>query len=638
MTGDAVASPRQACSGTEAPGIVGLLGPILAMSRHLRGHRGLFLTVVLTVWAGLILSVTTVMLSVAAASALASSPSGDGADEAARTAAALCAGVTVLGLLAWFEQWFAHVLAYRVIDTIRLRVHRAIARLAPLGLAHRRSGETVAAAMTDVESLEWFYAHTAAQVLAGCAACVTVAGACLAWLGPEALIVPAAQALVVAVPVLLLPRAARQGARLRAAVAELSAHALAARAHARETVLLDRLGAVSQETHALTRRVQEARRALAVRAGTEQALIEVLSVGVVLLMLRVATDSASRGGLAPGAVPVVVALAGMSLVPATAVTGALGRLGETSAAARRVDELITTPGLRPTAPESPGPGAQVSTGSATGRQEASLRVHGLRVRYPGASRPVLDGLDLEVRPGETLAVVGASGAGKTTLALCLARLVAPEAGRIVLGGVDVAQEDPERTRERLVLVTQHTDVLRASVRDNLLCPEAPDDQVWQALTRARLADRVRALPEGLDTVLAERGAAWSGGERQRLGLARGLLRDPEVLVLDEPTAGLDARTENEFLQALAEGRRGRTTVVVTHRRAVMRACDRVVVVEAGAVVAAGDHAHLLRTSSAYRAVLDEAQEAPDAPAPGGEPVRGQVPAEAVPEVEKHERR
>ena len=242
-----------------------------------------------------------------------------------------------------------------------------------------------------------------------------------------------------------------------------------------------------------------------------------------------------------------------------------------------------------------------------------MRVTGLRVRYPGGSAPVLDGLDLEVPDGRSCAVVGASGEGKTTLALALARLIAQEEGRILVGGIDTAAEAPERTRERLVLVCQYTHVFRATVRDNLLTPDADEDETWTALERARLADRVRALPEGLDEVLAERGAAWSGGERQRLGLARGLLRDPDVLVLDEPTAGLDTRTEAEFLDALLSARRGRTTIVITHRVAVMGACDRVALLRAGRIDVVGPHDVLRRTCPAYRAVLEAAdgRTAPD---------------------------
>lgn len=609
-----------------ATGLTGIVGPVLAMAGHLRGQGPLFAAVAVTIWLGIALAVVATVLSVATASALAVdavAPSGAGAPTG--LLAGLCAAVVGLGVVSWLEQWFSHVLAYRVIDVIRLKVHRAIARIAPLGLAHRRSGDTVAAAMADVESMEWFYAHTAAQVVAGLTACLVLSAAAVAWLGPLALAVPAAQAVVITVPLVLLPLATRQGARLRAALTGLSSEALAARSCARETVLLGRLKEVAGKVARSTVEVQAARRALAVRTAVEQALIEATSVvlvlGAVLLAGRAAADSRIGAGL----VPVVVALAGTALSPALAVTGALGRLGETSGAARRVDALIAVPGYRPAAPAgtagrrgAAGAGAGADADAATGGA-GSVRVTGLRVRYPGGSAPVLDGLDLEVPDGRSCAVVGASGEGKTTLALALARLVAQEEGRILVGGIDTAAEAPERTRERLVLVCQHTHVFRATVRDNLLTPDADEDETWTALERARLADRVRALPEGLDEVLAERGAAWSGGERQRLGLARGLLRDPDVLVLDEPTAGLDTRTEAEFLDALLTSRKGRTTIIITHRVAVMSSCDRVALLRAGRVDAVGPHDVLRRTSPVYRAVLDAAEPAPEAaaePAPG----------------------
>ena len=610
-----------------ATGLTGIVGPVLAMAGHLRGQGPLFAAVAVTIWLGIALAVVATVLSVATASALAVdavAPSGAGAPTG--LLAGLCAAVVGLGVVSWIEQWFSHVLAYRVIDVIRLKVHRAIARIAPLGLAHRRSGDTVAAAMADVESMEWFYAHTAAQVVAGLIACLVLSAAAVAWLGPLALAVPASQTVVITVPLVLLPLATRQGARLRAALTGLSSEALAARSCARETVLLGRLKEVAGKVARSTVEVQAARRALAVRTAVEQALIEATSVvlvlGAVLLAGRAAADSRIEAGL----VPVVVALAGTALSPALAVTGALGRLGETSGAARRVDALIAVPGYRPAAPaETAGRrGASGTDADAAAGDAGSVRVTGLRVRYPGGSAPVLDGLDLEVPDGRSCAVVGASGEGKTTLALALARLIAQEEGRILVGGIDTAAEAPERTRERLVLVCQHTHVFRATVRDNLLTPDADEDETWTALERARLADRVRALPEGLDEVLAERGAAWSGGERQRLGLARGLLRDPDVLVLDEPTAGLDTRTEAEFLDALLTSRKGRTTIIITHRVAVMSACDRVVLLRAGRVDAVGPHDVLRRTSPVYRAVLDAAEPAPESES---------APEAAVPESE-----
>ncbi|MFC8190288.1 amino acid ABC transporter ATP-binding/permease protein [Cellulomonas sp. NPDC057328] len=567
-----------------------VLTPVLAVSAHLREQRRLFLEVVLVVGGALVAGVGVSVLSVRAATTVAvGNPAG-------APLLALGVAVVAVGSLAWTEQWLAHVLAYRVIDTVRRRVHAAIGRLAPLGLGRRRSGETVAAAMTDAEQLEWFYAHTAAQVVAGGLAALTVSAGAVAWLGPVGLVVPAGQLLVLAVPVLALPVASRQGTALRAAVADLASTVMEARAAARETVLLGRLPAVLTEVRGGTARVQRVRRGLAVRTGLEQAAVESVGAAVVLATLLLVVDRAAAGGLAPDAVPAAVALAGAGLAPALAVVAGLQRLGETSAAGARVDALLTAPGTRP----ADGPRDDLQGPPA---ERGALRVRGLRVRYPGSDRTVLDGVDLDVRPGEHVAVVGASGAGKTTLALVLARLVGADAGEVEVDGVPVAAEPGARTRERVVLVGQHAHVFRAGVRENLLAPDADDAALWRALEQARLADHVRALPDGLDTVLAELGGAWSGGERQRLGLARGLLRDPSVLLLDEPTAGLDARTEAAFLATLRQARAGRTTVVVTHRPAVVRACDRVVLLDGGRVVADGTHDSLVPGCARYREVL-----------------------------------
>ncbi|GIG41167.1 amino acid ABC transporter ATP-binding/permease protein [Cellulomonas phragmiteti] len=581
--------------------------PLVALGAHLRAEARLAVQVVVVAWLVLVLGVGTTVLSVAATTAAVVD------DGAGALLAALAVAVVALGLLAWTEQWVAHVLAYRVIDAVRRAVHDAIARLAPLGLGRRRSGETVAAAMTDAEALEWFYAHTAAQVVAGLAAALTVSVGAVVWLGPAGLVLPVAQLLVLAVPLLALPVASRQGAALRGGIADLASVVMEARAAARETVLLGRVPAVVADVRAGTARVQRVRRGIAVRTGAEQAALEAVGAATVLTTLALVAARVQDGALAPTALPVAVALAGAGLAPVLTVVAGLQRTGETSAAAARVDALLRAPGARP------ADGPDVDRGApAPGR----LDVEQLRVTYPGTDRAVLAGVDLHVTPGEHVAVVGASGAGKTTLTLALARLVAPDSGHLAVDGVPADDETGRRTRERLVLVGQHAHVFRASVRDNLLAPGTSDAALWRVLERVHLADRVRALPEGLDTPLAERGGAWSGGERQRLGLARGLLRDPSVLVLDEPTAGLDTRTEAAFLATLADVRAGRTTVVVTHRPAAMRACDRVVLLAGGRVVADGPHDRLLATSAAYRDALAAPDDPGDQPGDAPIPERG----------------
>ncbi|MGW5520848.1 ABC transporter transmembrane domain-containing protein [Gordonia sp. NPDC003950] len=330
-----------------------VIAPILALSSHLRGQWRLFIGVVAVVWTVLILGILSSVLSVAAAAALVADTGA-----APMLLIGLIATVIGIGLASWTEQWFAHVLAYRVIDTIRLRIHRALARLAPLGLAGRKSGDTVSAAMTDAESLEWFYAHTAAQVVAGAIASVTVSIGAVIWLGPAGLLLPLAQIIIVAIPITLLPWAVRQGTVLRTAISTMSADALSARTGAREAVLLGRLDIVAARAADGTRRIQRARRALAVRGGIEQGLIEASTVGIVLTALGLSVQAVSSGTLAPTMVPVIVTLAAAGVSPAVAITGAVGKLGETSAAAARVDELITTPGVRPqTSPDEPEPTA-----------------------------------------------------------------------------------------------------------------------------------------------------------------------------------------------------------------------------------------------------------------------------------------
>lgn len=573
-----------------------VLRPLGLLVPYLRRRRGLFFGVFAVVTVGMLASVAVSVLSVSAASALAVEAG------APALVLAVVAAVVAAGLAAWGEQWFAHVLAYRVIDALRIDVHRAIARLAPVGLARRRSGDTVAAAMGDVESLEWFAAHTVAQVSAGALACLVIDVTAVLLLGPLWLLLLPAQALLVAVPLLLAGRAAEQGRTLRAALARLSARVLAARSSARDVVLLGRVGVEARAVADETSAVQRARRGLSLRAGLEQALTDALTVVVLLTTLLLASAAVSAGMDATLA-PSLVVLPAAALSPAAIAAGALGRIGETAEAARRVDAVLQAPGVRPVDP--------VGVRARSMPRPGAIAARGLRAVYPEGETAALDGVDLDIAPGEHVAVVGASGAGKTTLALALARLLAVD-GDLSVDGADCASESGAETRRRLVLLPQQPHVFRATVRENLLAPDAADEAVWAALERARLAAHVRALPDGIDTLLAERGTTWSGGERQRLGLARALLRDPSVLVLDEPTASLDTRTEAEFLAALTAARAGRTTVAITHRPTLMRAMDRVVFVESGRVVDTGPHDELVARSARYRAVVEGADPSPEA--------------------------
>ena len=200
------------------------------------------------------------------------------------------------------------------------------------------------------------------------------------------------------------------------------------------------------------------------------------------------------------------------------------------------------------------------------------------VSYPDRAGPVLDGWSLTIEPGEVVALAGPSGCGKSTALKVLLGFLAPQAGMLRVGGVDVATLDPDAWRARISWMPQHPHLFQGTIAENLRLGrrDATDDELWHALVLASLADRVAELPDELETRLGERGAGLSAGERQRVALARAFVRDTPVVLLDEPTAHLDSATETRVTESLRRFASGRTVVVVAHRPALLAMADRVV--------------------------------------------------------------
>ncbi len=233
-----------------------------------------------------------------------------------------------------------------------------------------------------------------------------------------------------------------------------------------------------------------------------------------------------------------------------------------------------------------------------------VRLESVRFGHEG-DRAVLDGLDLEIRSGESVALVGATGSGKSTVAGLLARLYDPDAGRVLLDGHDVRELRLADVRGAVALVFEETFLFTESVRENIRFgrPDADDEAVLAAATLAGAAGFIAELPDAYDTVLGERGFSLSGGQRQRIAIARAILADPAVLVLDDATSAVDATKEHEIRAALAKVMLGRTTLVIAHRPATIALADRVAVLEDGRIVDEGTHAELVRRSASYRELL-----------------------------------
>jgi len=235
----------------------------------------------------------------------------------------------------------------------------------------------------------------------------------------------------------------------------------------------------------------------------------------------------------------------------------------------------------------------------------AVSIRSVTFTYPKGDKPVLHAIDLDVKPGETVALVGRSGSGKTTLTNLIARFYDPSQGSIHVDGYDLRDVDPQSYRRMLGIVEQDVFLFDGSIRDNILYARrrATDDQLFAA-ARAAAADQfILELPSGYETKIGERGFKLSGGQRQRIAIARAILADPKILILDEATSNLDSESERLIQQSLSELLRGRTAFVIAHRLSTIRNADKIVVIDDGRIVQVGTHDALLEQSGRYRDMI-----------------------------------
>jgi ATP-binding cassette, subfamily C, bacterial CydC len=476
-------------------------------------------------------------------------------------------------LARYFERLASHDLALRVLGVARARVYERIEPLAPAQLEGYPRGDLLSRLVVDVDSLQNLHLRGIGPRLVALVVGALSVGVTAAFL-PAAAIVLAAGLLIggIAVPAIAGLLGHRAGAQAATARGELTAELVETVRGAQELAVYghedERLGRLAAADSAL---VRVARRC-ALTDGAGDALRLVVTGATVAGVLAVAVSAHSAGNLDRVLIAMLALLALASFEAVQPLSQAARELAETLAAGQRLLELIDRrPAITDPADPRPLPA-----------EPFAVALEGVRARYAPNQPPALDGVDLRLDPGGRVALVGPSGAGKTTVVNLLVRLLDPEAGRVTLGGRDLREYRQEDVRRAIAVAGQDSHLFSTTIQANvrLARTDATDGEIEDALRRARLLDWVRSLPDGWDTLVGEEGRELSGGQRQRLVIARALLANAPVLVLDEPTAHLDSATAERLIADVIDAAADCTVLLITHRSEGLDRMDEVVALTA----------------------------------------------------------
>ena len=498
----------------------------------------------------------------------------------------------VAGIFHWFESWIAHDMAFRLLAKMRIALFEKLDRLAPAYMVRRRTGDMVAMATHDVELVEYFFAHTVAPAFVAILIPSLVVGV-LVFFGWELAAALAPLLILVAIsPFFLRKRVDVMGSKAREALGELNAHAVDTIQGLGEIIAFQRIPERRAELIERTENHHTVRLPFFRDLTLQTTFLEVATGLGGLAVVVAGATMVDAGRLESGYLPLLTLLSMAAFLPISEISNVSRQLADTLGSTRRLYAVDNEP-----VPVTDGDGVALDT---TGGG-LPIELEAVDFQYEGGNRRALHSAGFTVPAGKTVALVGSSGAGKTTIAHLLMRFWDPESGAIRLGGHDLRDYALDDLRSKLALVAQDTYLFNDTLRANILIanPDVDEATLMAAVERASLGEFVAGLPDGLDTKVGERGMSLSGGQRQRVAIARAFLKDAPVLILDEATSHLDAVNEQAVRAALEELMADRTTIVIAHRLSTVRNADLIVALNEGRVIETGTHDELLAKGGLY---------------------------------------
>ncbi|MGI0511717.1 ABC transporter ATP-binding protein [Treponema denticola] len=481
------------------------------------------------------------------------------------------------GLFAFLEMYECHLVSYGVIEKIRNLLYDSISKTAPQSTGKKRSGSITSVFVEDVEATEVFYAHTAGSYIIAFV-CTVLYLTALSFLSFKiSAAVFAACILVAAVPYFFNPITKKIGEEIRDGLAEVNAEAVDTVQGLREILIFGKEKKYIEKVTADTLRLNKKEIRDGRFKGLHSLVINLITSAVLISTILLAHSEVIAGSLKPEMVSVVIIFSLFAFVPIMSVSVTAGAMNISNGAAKRIlDILEEEPAVKDRVPYIPQNKSSV---------KGNIEFKDVKFSYEKGTE-VLHGVNFTVKAGESIALTGESGAGKSTIANLLMRFYEPDSGAIYIDGKNIKDIHQNSLRDIIAYVPQDVYLFNKTIKENisLACPDASDEEIKQAAKVAMADGFIKRLEQGYDTNVGERGVQLSGGEKQRIAIARAVLKNSSILLMDEAVSNLDSESEALFRQALNNIRKNKTIITIAHRPSTIKEADRVVKIENGKIV------------------------------------------------------